>query len=240
MRHIVLIAALSQLVGLYFFGAGNFETGSRFLPTFIQPAGWAFSIWGMIYTLSLVYAVYQWLPRNDNQALRANRPLATVAFLGSSAWLFFANQGGVLLWLTIPTLFIMAGVLNFIVTQKDITVPRFNFYSKAILYPYAAWTGIAQWLNVQALLNQERIITDPVVNISSNLAFLILIGIYSFAYFRVSGWSMWYGGVIAWAALGIVSANVMPDGNLIIAFIAGALCLLALAFVRRPTYGVVS
>lgn len=240
MRHVVLIAALSQLVGLYFYGAGSFETGSRFLPTFIQPAGWTFSIWGMIYVLSLVYAVYQWLPRNDNQALRANRPLATVAFIGSSTWLFFANQAGLLLWLTIPTLFIMAGVLNFIVTQPDLSVARFNFYSKAILYPYAAWTGIAQWLNIQALLNQERIIIDPVINISSNLAFLIIIGLYSFAYFRISGWSLWYGGVIAWAALGIVSANIVPAGNLIFAFAAGALCLLALSLIRRHSHGVIS
>jgi len=229
---ITLLAALSQLVTLFFFGAGSFEgSATNALPTFIQPAGWAFSIWGLIYALSIVYAIYQYLPQNDNQALRANRPFAIVAFLGSSAWLFLANQSEVLLWLTIPTLFAMGLSLSYIVLQPDLTSARHQFYSKAILYPYAAWTGIAQWLNVQALLNAQGIITDPIINVASNIAFLSVIAVFSFYFFYRSGWSVWYGGVIAWASMGIVYTNMLESGNLIFALMGSALFLFALTFI---------
>lgn len=229
---IVLLAGLSQLVTLYFFSAGSLQGSSpNTLPTFIQPAGWAFSIWGLIYTLSIVYAVYQYIPKNDNQALRANRVPAIIAFIGSSVWLILANQGGWVLWLTIPTLFIMAASLNYVVYQTDLSSARHQFYSKAILYPYAAWTGIAQWLNVQALLNVQGIITDSVVNVASNIALLCIIAVFSFYFFYKSGWSVWYGGVIAWASMGVVYTNMLESGNLLFALLAGALFLFALTFI---------
>lgn len=233
----VLLAALSQLIGLLVFsGAGAFETTARSLPTFIQPAGWAFSIWGGIYLLSFIYAIYQVIPRNDNQALRANRLLAAVAFIGSSAWLYLAQQTGVLLWLTIPVLFVMALCLNYIVLQDNLSVKKYQRLSREILYPYAAWTGIAAWLNVQALLNDQNIITNPEINLASNVLFLSIIAIGGFTMFKRSGYSIWYGGVIVWATIAIVSNN-MDDGSLIIATLAGAVGLLTLSFVRLTIYG---
>ena len=233
----VLVAAFSQLVGIFVFsGAGAFETTSGVQPTFIQPAGWAFSIWGLIYLLSFIYAFYQVIPRNDNQALRANRLLVATAFIGSSAWLYLAQQTGVLLWLTIPVLFIMAICLNYMVLQDNLSVKKYQRLSREILYPYAAWTGIAAWLNVQAFLNNQNIITDPEINLASNIFFFCVIALGSFTMFRKSGYSIWYGGVIAWAALGIVSANI-SDGSMVIAILAGAVGLLTLSFVRRTVYG---
>ena len=41
---------------------------SDLYPTLITPAGFTFSIWGIIYTLLLVFVVYQVLPRNRNQS----------------------------------------------------------------------------------------------------------------------------------------------------------------------------
>lgn len=234
---VVVIAAASQLVGLFVFsGAGAFETTTRILPTFIQPAGWAFSIWGLIYLLSFVYMAYQVIPQNDNQVLRANRLLAITAFVGSTAWLYLAQQPTPLLWLTIPVLFLMALALNYMVLQDNLSVKKHQLLSKEILYPYAAWTGIAAWLNVQALLNDQNIITDPEINLISNVFFLGVIALGSFTMFKKSGYSVWYGGIIVWASIGIVSANI-NDGSLIIASIAGALGLLTLSFIRTTVYG---
>lgn len=228
-----LIAALSQFVGLAFFaGAGTFETTIRSLPTYIQPAGWTFSIWGAIYLLSLIFAFYQVIPKNDNQLLRAVRLPASLAFIGSSLWLWAANSTGATLWLTIPILFSMAGVLAIVILQPKLPSIQHQLFSSTILFPYAAWTGIAQWLNVQAMLNNQSIIQSPEINVVSNVFFLACITVWSWYFFSKSSYNKWYGLVIVWATFGVVSANI-PDGNYIIAILAGALGIATLAFIKR-------
>jgi benzodiazapine receptor len=40
---------------------------SNMHPTLITPAGFTFAIWGIIYTLLLLFTVYQLLPKNRNK-----------------------------------------------------------------------------------------------------------------------------------------------------------------------------
>jgi len=232
LRILVLVAALAQVPVAVYLGAGSFEGVTQALPVFIQPAGWAFAIWGLIYALSIVFAVYQVIPKYDNQTLRAVRIPALIAFIGSSVWLLFANSVTTLIWFSIPTLFIMGGVLAYVVTVPRLPAQWPQLFSQSILFPYAAWAGIAQWLNAQALLNEQGIITSESINLFSNLGFLLCIVVFSFYFFYRSGWSVWYGGVIVWASIGIISTNV-AGGSIIIAVFAGVLALAALASIRR-------
>jgi hypothetical protein len=55
--------------------------------TLVVPAGYAFSIWGPIFLLSVAYAVYQALPQErTNPLLRRVGWLAAAAYLGNGAW----------------------------------------------------------------------------------------------------------------------------------------------------------
>ncbi|MCF6508607.1 hypothetical protein E9549_14505 [Blastococcus sp. MG754426] len=86
----VLAAAVAQVVGSPLgsalagrgVGAVSDETGSL-----ITPAGYAFSIWGVIFAGSLAWAVYQALPAQRGRTLhrRTGWPLAA-AFAGNAAW----------------------------------------------------------------------------------------------------------------------------------------------------------
>lgn len=232
LRILVLITAILQIPAAALLSVGTFENVTRPLPTLIQPAGWAFSIWGLIYLLSLVFAIYQVIPKNDNQTLRAVRIPALIAFAGSTLWLWLAGDSTIVVWGTVPVLFIMAGALSYVVSQPRLPARWPQLFSQSTLLPYAAWTGIAQWLNVQALLNDREVITTESINLISNLGFLVCIALFSFYFFYRSGWSVWYGGVIAWASLGIVVAN-MPSGSYFVAIFAGLLGLSALACIRR-------
>lgn len=234
LRTLVLIAAVAQVVAAAWLGAGTFETSAREWPVFIQPAGWAFSIWGFIFVAAFAFAVYQYLPKYDNQTLRAVRLPALIAFVGSIAWLYFAGASDWQVWLTIPTLFLMAGALTVVVAQPALPAPWPQLFSQSLLLPYAAWTGIAQWLNVQVLLSDQGFITSGAMNTGSNVLLLCCIAGYSLYWLRRSGYSIWYGAVIIWASIGVIATNTgTPEGSVIITTIAGALLLAAMAIIRQ-------
>jgi hypothetical protein len=232
----VLVAAIAQVAAAAFLNIGAFENTDRALPVFIQPAGWAFSIWGLIYTLSLIYAVYQIVPKNDSKILRATRLPALVGFVSSIGWLYFAGQTDWTIWLTIPILFLMAGVFTFVVNTPDSGDKTQTLLSKKFLLPYAAWTGIASWLNIQALLNDQLVVTSETVNYITNGILFVCIAAFTLYYFKRSGYSAWYGGVLVWAGVGVISAN-LDGGSMVFVGLAGALivAVVALCFKAEKT-----
>jgi hypothetical protein len=63
-------------------------------PTYVVPAGYAFSIWGLIFALCIAYAVWQMLPaQRANPLLRRVGWLTAAAFAGSTAWEFAFPAG---------------------------------------------------------------------------------------------------------------------------------------------------
>jgi hypothetical protein len=86
----VLVAAVAQIAGsplgtaLADRSVGEISDRARSL---ITPAGYAFSIWGVIFAGSLAWAVYQALPSQRGRALhrRTGWPLA-LAFAGNASW----------------------------------------------------------------------------------------------------------------------------------------------------------
>jgi hypothetical protein len=168
-----------------------------------------------------VYAIYQLVPKNDNRLLKQTRIPALAGFLGSTFWLFFAQQENWLLWLTIPTLILMAFFFTKVIrATADISGSQ-KFFSQIVLYPYAAWTGIAFWLNVQAVAIEKGLINSSLEN--QLVSGLLFIGIVLFTgyYFRKTQYSLWYGGVLVWASIGIVVANINEYESQLFAAAAG-------------------
>jgi len=224
LKILVLAAAVLQVVGAAYLSIGTFETSERILTVFIQPAGWAFSIWGLIYSLSFIYATYQIIPKYDNQLIKKTRIPAIIGFIGSVVWLYFAGMDNYLVWLTIPILFLMAISFTFIVKAKNEGSDMSILLSKKILFPYAAWTGIASWLNIQSLLSEKSIITSDLINILSNGFLFLCIATFTIIYFKKTNYSMWYGGVMIWAGLGVIYSN-LNGGSILFAGLAGLLIL---------------
>lgn len=228
----ILIVSVLQVVVAAFSDMGTFENAKNALPVFIQPAGWAFSIWGVIYTLSFVYAVYQIIPKYDNKLLQKTRLPALIGFLGSIAWLYAASMTNEFVWLSIPILFSMAISFIFVINASDTQDKIQTLLSKKILYPYAAWTGIASWLNIQALLNDQLVVTNSTMNLITNSVLFVCIAAFTLYFFKKTKYSAWYGGVMVWAGLGLVSAN-LALGNVMFAAFGGVLILVTLVLYIR-------
>src|ERR687897_2157164 len=90
----VALGALFQVAVTTAAGAaiqGVVDEGPRSL---VEPALYAFTIWGLIFALSLAYAAYQALPSNrDSQLLRRVGPFTAAAFLCTGLWSVFVPFG---------------------------------------------------------------------------------------------------------------------------------------------------
>ena len=89
------VAAIVMVVANTVFNAVSERSGDQSMRAITErydnafvPAGWAFSIWGIIYVAFIVYAVVGLLPKNRTRRLfdRTAMPLALVNLL-ASAWL---------------------------------------------------------------------------------------------------------------------------------------------------------
>ena len=67
------------------------EISDRFEIYFV-PAGYVFSIWGLIYLGLIVYTIFQALPnQRDNTVLQKIAPAYWVSSLANSAWIFMLH-----------------------------------------------------------------------------------------------------------------------------------------------------
>ena len=226
LKILVLLVSVAQVAAAAFLSIGTFEDSARDLPVLIQPAGWAFSIWGLIYALAIVYGVYQIIPKYDNKTLQATRLPALIGFLGSIVWLYFAGMSDWTTWLTIPVLFAMAIAFTYVVRAPETNDIWQNRFSKYILLPYAAWAGIASWINVQALLLERNVVTTEGVNVATNVALFIGIVVFTMYYYKKTGYKVWYGGVMVWAAVSVAIVNYQREDWLFMV-LAGAFAITA-------------
>ena len=114
-------------------------------PNLFAPAGYAFSIWGLIYTLLLIYVIYQFW-RDDELVGRINRVFIANA-LFNSAWLFAWHYD--LIWLSV---LIMIGLLATLIRIADML--RSSNLAKndrfLIRLPFSVYFG---WITVATIAN---------------------------------------------------------------------------------------
>jgi hypothetical protein len=198
----------------------------------IEPAGYAFAIWGPIYLLALVYAIYQLTPpgRRDPVTARIAAP-ALALYLGSTVWLAAVQWDP--LWATMPILATMAACASFSLIVSATTFPRTAARVWAATIPfglYAGWTVCATFVNVAEVAPQYGF---DRFGLSTHVYGALSIG----AAVCIAGLVLWraraplaFAATVAWALTGIIAAADARDYDPLITWSATAgLCLLALA-----------
>ncbi len=88
-----VVAALFQVGATVAASAKIQEVVDEGPPSLVEPAGYAFAIWALIFALSLVYAVYQMLPANhDKELLLRIGPFTAGAFACTGLWSIFVPE----------------------------------------------------------------------------------------------------------------------------------------------------
>ncbi len=116
----VVFAAIFQVYASYVSGAsvGTIAQENRSL---ILPAGYAFSIWGAIFLLCGLYAIFQALPaQRDNPIFRGIGWWTAAAFAANGAWIYaYTSRQFVLAQAIILAGFVCAGGAYFRFTRPD-------------------------------------------------------------------------------------------------------------------------
>ncbi|MEM9436100.1 MAG: hypothetical protein AAGA15_03595 [Pseudomonadota bacterium] len=120
----------------------------------IQPAGYAFSIWGVIYLWLVVSCLYGAVKRPNDAEWHKTRPWLIISLAVGTAWLAIANAS--VLWATITIWIMLATALAalFASPAKD------RLLLRAPVGLYAGWLSAASFVSLAAFLAGNGLITD--------------------------------------------------------------------------------
>ena len=161
-RQITIIAAVAATIivnilanALPINGQGTGEVSDRF-QVFFVPAGYVFSIWGLIYLGLIAYAIYQALPaQKTNPRLRAIATPFVVTCLANIGWIFLwhYNQFG----LSVVVMLVLLCNLILIYLRLEIgrqAVNRGQRWLVNLTFSiYLGWITVATIANITAFLN---------------------------------------------------------------------------------------
>jgi len=157
---IVVVATLATIVvnglasSLPLNGVTTGEISDQFAVYFV-PAGYVFSIWGVIYLGLLGYTVYQALPaQRENAKLRRIGYLYVGASLANTVWLFLWHYQ--LFALTVPVMLALLGLLIVVylrleIGQRSVTAAQ-RWLVNIPFSIYLGWITVATIANVTSLL----------------------------------------------------------------------------------------
>jgi hypothetical protein len=185
-------------------GLNTGEISDQFKVYFV-PAGYVFSIWGLIYLGLIAFAIFQVLPaQRENPRLRSTGWWISLGGLANIAWIF--------LWhyekfpLTIVAMLTLLATLIITYLRMGIgriRVPAGERYTTHLTFSiYLGWITVATIANVTSLLDYLK--WD-----GFGISPFIWMGIVLFAVFVIAGLMNFtrrdvaYTGVILWALAGI-------------------------------------
>ena len=191
----------------------------------IQPAGYAFAIWSVIYLGLVAHAAFGLWKRAENPAWNAVRPYLIVAVALGTLWLWIAGQSPV--WGTV-TIWIMAVGANLAFLRADTSAGRWLLSA-----PIARLAG---WLSAPSVVSSGVVAAGCgyLSDTNAALAMLALVLVLALAVQSQKPRMPVSGLTIVWALVGIVVANMGENITVAVAAAGGGLVMLAgLALILR-------
>jgi hypothetical protein len=180
----------------------------------IQPAGYAFSIWGLIYLWLLAHAAFGLLKRrNDPAFLRPALPLLVSGLLGS-VWLAIASSAPITATFVI---LVMGGLAMLAYLRADQTQDRWLL--AAPLAIYAGWLTAACGVSVGVILAGYGVLSNTGAAL---LMLAVVIAVALFVQARRPAMPV-YGVTVVWAAIGVIVANWADTQIVALTAAAGAI-----------------
>ncbi len=243
-RHIYSPRPLVQRLAVI--GAVVVQIGATFLPqlglgepigarsdsvrTLITPAGWAFGIWGPLFALSALYALWQALPAQRNNALldRIAWP-AAAALAAQGVWAIYTQFANLTLISALIILVSLVGLLKVLraLVAAQVLSRGERWLVAPVFSALAAWLTAASIVNIAASLKFHGVGSDgdpaPVV-----AAVMVFAGsaIAAIATARVRGAPL-YALVFCWALLAIFARGGQEFALIGWAAAAGGVLVLA-------------
>lgn len=113
--------------------------------TIIQPAGFAFSIWGLIYTLLFIWIIYLFFSKKDKSAITERLKFwPIINFLLNGVWIFVFTQE----WLLVSVIVIAALLYTLAKIFSSISETNYDWFDRFPFSIYFAWVTLATIVNI--------------------------------------------------------------------------------------------
>ncbi|UCD98094.1 MAG: tryptophan-rich sensory protein [Chloroflexota bacterium] len=218
-------------------GLNTGEISDRF-KIFFVPAGYVFSIWGLIYIGMIAYAVYQVLPaQRDNTRLASIAYLFILSCLANVAWLFMWHYE--IFEYTLLAMLVLLGSLIAIYIRLDIGRTEVSSGEKwAVHIPFSLYLG---WITVATIANTTQLLYYlgwSGWGISAEIWTVIMIaaGVIISALMSFTRADIVYSLVLVWAYIGIAIKHASTPLVANSAFVGAGLILLILIIVMILKY----
>jgi hypothetical protein len=203
--------------------------------TLITPAGWTFSIWGLLYAGSLAYAAFQWLPAQRSSGLADRIGWASAgAFAGNAIWALYVQFAALDILSAVIIIFTLMCLLSiyrvFSRTQAGFTRGE-QVFVVLPLSALTAWLTAATIVNIAAVLSHYGVEAGdaaPAIGASTILAAGVIAGV---AIWNGHG-NPWFALIFLWALAGIHGANAHRYGIITIALAISAVAVVAPTLAR--------
>ena len=135
-------------------GQGTGEISDRFAVLFV-PAGYVFSIWGLIYLALIAYTVYQALPaQRDNHLLKKIAPAYWIGSAANIIWIFLWHYE--VFPLTLVFMIAILTALLYIYRQLSETRSGLDKNQKLFVrLPFSIYLG---WISVATIANVAQVL----------------------------------------------------------------------------------
>jgi len=220
---LVLLAALAFAASPWFTqGFNGFEPNQFPVPQDdppVQPAGYAFSIWGLIYLWLLAGAAFGALRRSDDPDWAAMRkPLALSLALGA-AWLPVANLSPIAATLLIWAMLATAFVSLFRVGDTD------RWWQQAPVAIYAGWLTAASCVSIGLLLGGYGVVSGTLAALIALSIGLVIAMVAQYRLHRAPE----YGITVIWALVAVIVSNTGPLNAAVVGLcVVGIIAILSL------------
>ena len=200
---VLVMNGISEAIPLN--GQTSAEISNR-LAIFFVPANYVFSIWGVIYTLLIVFIVYQSLPsQRENPYLRKIGYWFALTCVANGTWLvlFHYNQFA----LSMVAMVILLGALMLIYTRIEVGRGQVSNATRwCIQIPFSTYLG---WITVATVANAAYVLYDAKWNgfgISGEVwaAIMLVVAAAITLIIIVTRRDVAYTAVLLWALVGIV------------------------------------
>lgn len=205
------------------------EVSARY-PVSVTPAGYAFSIWSLIYLALTAFVVYQLLPSRAFARIDRIRILFVLSCLFNVAWLFFWHN----LYVTLSQLFMFGLLTVLVLIYRELranATPSGAAGTWLLRVPfslYLGWISVATFANLAAVLYDLGPLRADWLDLSWTLLALVALTVLTLWLLRLEG-DVVYALVAVWAFVGILVANLGQPITVVAAGVATLLLLAAVA-----------
>lgn len=169
----------------------------------IQPAGYAFAIWGVIYIWLVIGAGYGLLKRHDAYDWMPMRPSLLLSLAVGATWLAVAQASPVAATILIWVMLVSALVALFKAPDLD------RWWGRAPVAIYAGWLTAASFVSLGLVTAGYGLAGEvPAALFWLTVALVFAAGVQ----IKLDGAPM-YGAAVVWALVGIVMSNIGGTGS---------------------------